>query len=636
MKHSPLPQYRTFRIAFASLALGISLMRGALPAEPLATFAARDVIGVAWPRTLVTYSTAFQPGEARRDSLRLVDAEGVDYPFQLSRVQLHPDGSVEAARLSFYAELRTRGDYRFHLLPGRAGTHATTLSVTSTAEELLIRNNIAGVVLLPEGERQLSTPLRFSSTNEAGLSRVGDPPTLLKDGIIPGPVQAILLNPDWERAGSSRFVATQPANAPRATRYSCELLENGPLFAEVRVRYSFENGGFYQATFRVTDRDPAVLVDEQFDFKRIGEAYDWQVVYSLTAPGGAEWKPDLVIWKSPQGRLKGRAAELEQRFQTIGVDLGPLRNDSYGSANLSYEDSERKVCQLTAWYPWSTSADYVGFVDSARLTPSAGLSRSPFLAVVPMHAGNWRASHDTFSGMVFTRPEGRVELRWPLVILPHPNSLLHTGEYDLDLPFTFGRRQWALLGGRPQYHDGLFKFYAERGYVTLDDYKDWLLNWPADPKVTYPRLVFSKEDVARIKPMLAEHPAADVIGKFLYFQHEPDAARQRQLIDGVFADPADIPANQRPMRSPAGQFYHNLHFGGDWLEPLLIRRAIYRQTMMTQWSHDVDELLASGSLTDAQQRTLRSQLAALCYLLAEPDVNPRGSMVHLGNPNIAN
>lgn len=624
----------TLRNHFAAVALSVSLARIALAVEPLATFSTRDVIGIAWPRTLVTYPVSFKPGEARRENLKLIDAQGLEAAFQLSRVKLHPDGSLDSARISFHAELPRNGDYRFELLPGHAATHATTLSISSTAEELLIRNNLAGIALLPLGEKKFPAALRFSSMNEAGQSRVGDGATLVKEGLIPGPVQAILLNPDLKRTGGSRFLASQPTNAPSVTSYTCELLEQGPLFVEARVRYAFDHGGFYQATLRVFDRDPAVEVDEQFDLERIGDAYEWQVVFSLTAPGGAAWQPDLVIWKTPQGRLKGRAAEQEGRFESLGFDISPLRNNSYGSAQLSYDEPERKVCQLAAWYPWSLSADYVGLVDSARFAPGVDRKRLPFLAVIPLHAGNWRADHGAFSGMLATRAGGRVEMRWPLVVLPHPNSLLHTGEYDPNLPFTSGRRQWALMAGPPQYHDGLFDYYVRRGYVTLDDYKDWQFDWPSDPTVKYPRLVFSSDEVARIKPMLRQHPAADVLGKFLYFQDEPDRQRREELMERLFADPAGVPQNQRPMRSPAGQFYHNLQFGGDWLEPLLIRRAIYRQTMMTQWSHDVDELFAAGSLTPAQQRTLRSQLAAFCYLLTEPDVNPRGSMVHLGNPNM--
>ena len=349
------------------------------------------------------------------------------------------------------------------------------------------------------------------------------------------------------------------------------------------------------------DGDPFIQLDEQYDLKRVGEPFAWQVVYVLNDSGAGAWKPDLAIWKSPQGRLKGRDAAREEKFAALGADLAPLKNQNFGSKHIAADRPEEKVCDLSVWYPWSEIAEYVGFVDSAGLVPGVDRNKLPFLAVLPVHAGNWRSRPDLFNGSVFTRA-GRLELRWPLVVEAHPNSLLHTGEYDPALPFTFGRRQWAFCGGPPQYHDGLFAYRAQQGYVTLDDYKDWVLDWPADPKVTYPRLVFSKADVARIKPTLAEHPAAKVLEKFLYFQEKPDAARQRQLVERLLADPATVPEQQRPMQSPAGQAYHNLHYGGDWLDPLLVTRSIYRQTMMTLWSHDVDELLAAGELTPEQRQ----------------------------------
>jgi hypothetical protein len=54
----------------------LAQMTLALAAEPLATFSARDVIGIAWPRTLLTHSVSFKPGEATRDNLSRNDAVG--------------------------------------------------------------------------------------------------------------------------------------------------------------------------------------------------------------------------------------------------------------------------------------------------------------------------------------------------------------------------------------------------------------------------------------------------------------------------------------------------------------------------------------------------------------------------------
>ncbi len=54
--------------------------------------------------------------------------------------------------------------------------------------------------------------------------------------------------------------------------------------------------------------------------------------------------------------------------------------------------------------------------------------------------------------------------------------MLHTGEYDPALPLTFCRRQWALIAGSFQPFEKLWAFRAHEGYVTLDDYKDWIID----------------------------------------------------------------------------------------------------------------------------------------------------------------
>src|SRR4029077_14658660 len=48
----------------------------------------------------------------------------------------------------------------------------------------------------------------------------------------------------------------------------------------------------------------------------------------------------------------------------------------------------------------------------------------------------------------------------------------------------------------------------------------------------------------------------------------------------------------------------------------------------------LDELLASPALSAEERRNVRASLAAVGHLMAEPDFNPRGSMDHLGNPNM--
>lgn len=66
---------------------------------------------------------------------------------------------------------------------------------------------------------------------------------------------------------------------------------------------------------------------------------------------------------------------------------------------------------------------------------------------------------------------------------------------------------------------------AQEGCVTLDDYKDWVLDWPADPNITYPRLLFGREDVAHLRAEIHKFPAADQFRRFLYV-NDTDARRQ--------------------------------------------------------------------------------------------------------------
>jgi len=110
-----------------------------------------------------------------------------------------------------------------------------------------------------------------------------------------------------------------------------------------------------------------------------------------------------------------------------------------------------------------------------------------------------------------------------------------------------------------------------------------------------------------------------VLQKRLYVKDDP--ARRQELLKTLTApNPWGAPREQ------ALQYFTNLE--------LLPWHSTYRHAQMTIWCHEMDELLSSSALEPAQRKLLRSHVAALCHLLAEPDFNPRGSMAHLGNPNM--
>jgi hypothetical protein len=169
-------------------------------------------------------------------------------------------------------------------------------------------------------------------------------------------------------------------------------------------------------------------------------------------------------------------------------------------------------------------------------------------------------------------------MRWTIRNQPHPQNLLHTGEFDPEFGLTGMRRLWCLVGGPFQYHDTLHHLRAYEGYVNLNQYKNWVLRW---------------DDQTR-----SGVKNAGV-----------------QVVSG---------------RGPA--WHVNYAFGGGdtgvgWF-------SHYRRAQFMGWASKVASKLDDPALSPDQKGMLRAQVAAFCHMMAEPDFNTRGSTTHQGNPNM--
>jgi len=590
-------------------------------AEPLASIRCVERLGIDWPRTMVTYRVSLRRGQLRDTRVHVVDGEDKARLAQLWAVARHADGSVASARASFMAELPAEGSYALRLMPGDAQPTDRQLRTSAAGGLLTLENSAVAIRLLAAGDTAFDEPLRFGNDHAEMLRHYGKQ---IQAGLAPGPIQGIRLA-DGKWAGGSYFKSDDPDAAPKVTSVVCGIAEQGPIFVEARVRYELTGGGYYQLAARMIANDPAVRIDEQMN---VGGTFppdeSLRVVMSLSDGWRRGFKPDRVFWCAPRGRLGGRDAAFDGLLERQEFDVKSFQEDNFGHRVLKYDQPSAKVFDLLAWYPWNPAAHYFGLADSRRL---AADRNCPFVAVVPMHAGSWRSSHMHFRlpqqfPELRSHQDGDVAMHWPLRPQPHPNTLLHTGEYDPEQPLTFMRRLWALVGGPMQYHDTLYALRHEQGFVTLDDYKDWVLGWRADPAVTYPRLVLRRSDVGRLAPRLKTLPGGESLGEYLYFKD--DAERREQLWKRLRADST--------WNGPWGQTRLGLRQGGD--DRRLAWTSHYRQTQMAAWAHEVDELLASPSLEPERREQLRTELAAFCSLMANADFNPRGSMVHLGNPNM--
>jgi len=584
-----------------------------LAAAPLAVFECTDYISHDWARTMVTYPLQLQPGQAKLGQVKLIDEQGSEQPCQLWQVELHKDGSVARARVSFMAELKKDASYKYQLVPGRPAASAPAAKITDDGRLLTLDNGAVGIRLPKAGRIQFDKPLSFGADHAEMLKVYGGKQAAA--GIAPGPLQGIrLLDGRW--VGGSYFYASKPQTAPKVLACDCRIVEQGPVFTEARIRYALDGERYYQFAARLLAGDPAIRIDEQFDFKHLLGSQpddDYQVVMSFAGgwqTGG--WKPDSAFWErySYGSALKTHKIPLETRLKELGFDF---TSRDMGTHHVTYGNADTYIFGLEPWVPWGTFAGYFGLVESAKVDK---LENTSMLAVVPMHAGSWRMDGPHNQKQFMTHKEGDAAMHWPLYVERHPNSIIHTGEYDPTMPWTFCRRIYAIIGGPLQTFKTLHAFRSYEGYINLDNYKDWILDWPSDPRVTYPRLFFSAADVARIKPQLDKHPAAPVLKTLLYFNDDP---KRRDEMYKAYSGP----------RGPFGKY--------DWLTlpDLTYYFTLFRQAHgAEQWIAPMDELLGCPSLTVEQRQTLRRRIAAFCHMASEPDFNPRGTMSHLGNPNM--
>ncbi|MBS3762374.1 MAG: hypothetical protein KGZ25_03615 [Planctomycetes bacterium] len=604
------------------MALGLTSVLAAEGDDVLARFQKNEILNLDWPRTMLTYRVQFEPGEANRGKVRLLDGAGEAHPVQLWDIKQHEDGSVASARISFMAELGKGGSYDYRLVQGERRSTKNVVKASTDKKYLTLSNEKVAFRMPAPGSHEFENPLRFGKSHKKMISHYG---AQTENGIIPGPFQGLRLV-DGQWVGGSYFWSKNPDNTPRVTSYTCEVTEQGPVFAEARVRYSFTNGGWYQMTVRLRSGAPWVHVDEQFDLRRTGSGYTWRLMTSFSSAWKENgWQPDIAYWHvSRRGGRKGKVSSFREKLADLGYDVDPYKGRTFGSKKIRYKKRYEKVFNVACWFPWAPSAQYFGLIQEEDLEKASGKEAGvPFLAVVPIHAGTWRSGHNSYrTTMLFTHNVPDVDLNWPLMAEKHPNTLLQTGEYDPDKPLSYVRRQWALVGGPLQFHDTLFDFRRYEGYINLDDYKDWVLDWQTEEPVSYPRLLFSREDIDRFQEKLADHNAGNWLKESLYLQ---DSEKKRNNLWGRLTDGSQ-------WHGPVGQAREAVRSDKDSTP----YQSSYRQSQMAaQWTPWADELLSSDNLSPERRQRLRRYIAAVSHALAEPDFNPRGSMIHLGTPNMA-
>ncbi len=551
----------------------------------------RDYTGWGYAPDLVQYSIA-RPGGGG-ESLRLVGPDGNPVAIQVTP----PAAKGQPATLSFVAELPPSNSITYRLRDdGQGGQGVSTLKVAPAGKDLELTTAVLG----------LRVPVPFEKTY--------DPPVAANT--LPAPVLAFR-NGSGPWLGESRILCTRPVKAARVRQIAA-----GPVFAAIRYELEFANGGYYHADIRVADGVPLAQVTEEYDLKELNGRDYWELDL------GKGWNPDMVeavregraalsiadlIKKRPVPGTKGSAG------QVLGADLPDLA--------------------IVPGYCWvGQGAYYVGLWAAAeRQAKPEEFTRVCFM---PLHKGQWRM----MNACEF-RTDGRaMRIRLPMsarLANWHEDGASFTSpfsiaQHDPNLPRTAGRRVWGLVlasvapawraqaatpGGysvpwSTNTPPLFWRMRNEYGTFGLDQYKDFILEWP-DTGVKYPRVFLTPTEQEQYKAMLTNQPIAG---------YTQSLAHQVKSRWGFTGDPKvaqhELEEFQRWMLNQTRGY-------------LDTSPAIGHHDLWGWYETEADDLLGWPDLPAAARAEIRARLALVAYMWTDPDLMSAGTGDHTGNPNMS-
>lgn len=534
--------------------LAVGLVAAAQAAEPQAV-TLKDWTGRGFPPDLVNYTT-----DAPRDggkSLRLLDAAGTSLPVQVT------PGAKGQATLSFVAAIPPGGEAVYTVRSdGQAPAAPAAVSATRDGDALVLANQSLAVKVPAPREKTFYKPVPADT--------------------LPAPILAFR-GPDGVWRGAGSLLLKRPVK-----KLTVAESANGPVYCEVRYRLDYAEGGYYEATVRVTDRAPFAQVREEYDLGVEADTDFWQLDLSTG------WKPDAAEHMNVAGQGNGPATFVsladEEKTKPANIDA---RLSTATGGELPLRFIHHDSC-------WGNKfvAYYGAHVAEARKANAGGY---PLAIVAPLHKGDWRRAN---SLPVYVKG-GQVRVQFPMSVVqtswvkePRSDvSPFSCHEHDPALPTTYGRRVWALVLTPPAMTSKALQGEAGTGnavriyygVVGLDRYKDYILDWP-DTGVKYPRVFTTPEWQA--KPAQGELPAIS-----------PGSGRDLQGSINYIVSSISI---------------HHHQALGDFGGPV----------------GAAEGALANPNLPADQRQLLRTRLALLSYLLTEPDVTSAGNGSHHGNPNM--
>ncbi|MCG3147205.1 MAG: hypothetical protein PCFJNLEI_00643 [Verrucomicrobiae bacterium] len=526
----------------------------------------KDFTGRGFAPDVISYSVTIPNGGA--SAFRLTGPEGQSLP-----VQVAPAPSNGAATLSFVADLPANSNAVYRLRDdGQGPVAASPLKLTREQAGLIVENGLFGVRLAAPRADTFDKPVAAAT--------------------LPAPILAFRSG-DGPWLGAGRILTQRPVKALRV-----RVTAEGPVFAEIRYEMDFAPAGWYRATIRVSERVPLARVTEEFDAGELDGRDYWEL--SLTTG----WTPDMI----------------EQASATSGTGFEKNKITPITSLGVTPEPIQSPwiIIPDSAWYAPLTMLGVFNAADMA-----ANSNRYPVVGFVPLNKGDWRR----MIGIDVHTPDSKqISLHLPMT-LRHASWLREVTsetapfsvlEHENYLPATYGRRIWGLLLAHPavarlgdnKVRGPLALARLLYGVISLDRYKDYILEWP-DGKPTYPRVFLKPDQIEALRKTAGQSPLAAELRKgYLATGDDQVAATRmkdvRRQLDGQV----------QYMVSTPTVGHHAMGMGA------YIKAGL------------ADDILAWPGLRDEDRRYIRSKLALAAYLYMEGDVISYANGSHTGPPNM--
>lgn len=541
---------RGFGRGAAALLLALGLQTGAQAAERTLTI--KDYTCRGFAPDLVQYQVDALDGK-QAAKLRLLDAAGKSLP-----VQWTADASGKGGLAGFVTSLPHDDSVSYRLNDTGSGAVATgQLAVTAAKDKTVLANGLFSVTLPAAIDKTYDTPVKADS--------------------LPTPILS------FTSGGSGPLGTSKMATARLVKRLHVWLAASGPVYADAMYELTWAEGGFYRCRVRVIDGVPLAQVMEEFDLGKLDGTDFWEL--SLTQG----WQPDQVESCSPWGN---------------GTDLVP------GTISPLADFAKKPLLKMSVD---TFNLGHVGFFRKDQ--KEANANGYPMAGVVVLRKGEWRRVNVL---EVQTVTPADVRVRFPMsardAAWPRDTASASSPFCSLSLDpavsRTYGRRHWGLMlsqvrlpkeegalaftepaykGTKDEMYSRMTPFARARalyGNVTLDQYKNYILDWP-ESGVKYPRLSKAGDN-----PLPGDR-----------------AAQLKKLYESYLNW---IPNYYLSSPTPSHHATCENHVG----------------------ALAADSLLKAADLPAAQRQDIRARLALILYLHQEPGIFSFGIGSHPGNPNM--